>query len=89
MMQRTDVYIGFDSAWTDNVKAPGAICSVHVEKGRAIRFDDPQLVCFDEALAFIRSIRSEHDNTLIALDQPTIVPNIEGMRATEHVAPPW
>ena len=26
-----DVYIGFDSAWTDNPKAPGAICAIAIK----------------------------------------------------------
>jgi predicted RNase H-like nuclease len=48
-----DVYIGFDSAWTDNPKAPGAICAGGVENKRPVRFEPPELVSFDQALTFI------------------------------------
>ena len=81
-----DVYIGFDSAWTDNPKAPGAICAVAIENDRLTRFDAPQLVSFDQALTFIQKARSESGATLIALDQPTVVPNRTGMRPVERVA---
>ncbi len=65
-----DIYIGFDSAWTDNPKAPGAICAVGIENGRLARFHAPQLVSFGQALTFIHKARSETGATLIALDQP-------------------
>jgi predicted RNase H-like nuclease len=81
-----DIYIGFDSAWTNNSRAPGAICAVGIESGQARRFHAPQLVLFDEALAFIRSVRSGNGVTLIALDQSTRVPNVTGMRPVECVA---
>jgi predicted RNase H-like nuclease len=81
-----DIYIGFDSAWANNPKAPGAICAVGVEEGGAVQFHEPRLVSFDEALRFIRSVRSEKGNTLVALDQPTVVPNLTGMRPVERVA---
>jgi predicted RNase H-like nuclease len=81
-----DIYIGFDSAWTDNPKAPGAICAVGIEDGHATLFHAPQLVSFDEALAFIQKVRSDSGVTLIALDQPTLVPNLTSMRPVERVA---
>jgi predicted RNase H-like nuclease len=81
-----DVFIGFDSAWTDNPKAPGAICAVGIEDGRTTRFHAPHLASFGEALVFIRSVRSDNGTTLVALDQPTVVPNRTGMRPVERVA---
>jgi predicted RNase H-like nuclease len=81
-----DIYIGFDSAWADNPKAPGAICAVGIKDGGTVRFHEPQLVLFDQALSFIRDVRSDNGNTLIALDQPTVVPNLTRMRPVEHVA---
>jgi predicted RNase H-like nuclease len=81
-----DIYIGFDSAWTDNPKAPGAICAVGIKDGHPARFDAPRLVSFDQALTFIRQVRSDSGNTLIALDQPTVVPNLTSMRPVERVA---
>lgn len=80
-----DTYVGFDSAWTDNPKAPGAICAISVENGRPAAFHAPQLVSFAEALAFIQTVRSPVGATLIALDQPTIVPNLTSMRPVERV----
>lgn len=81
-----DTYIGFDSAWTDNPKAPGAICAVFAEANQIVRFDQPQLASFKEALSFIRSIRLSDGLTLVALDQPTIVTNASGMRPVERAA---
>lgn len=81
-----DAYIGFDSAWTDNSKARGAICALCVEDGHPVHFHAPRLVSFDEALTFIRNVRHDDGATLIALDQPTVVPNMTGMRPVERVA---
>jgi predicted RNase H-like nuclease len=71
-MHSNDVYIGFDSAWTDNQKAPGAICAVSVDDGQLLRLHAPRLVSFAEELAFIREIRSADGVTLVAPDQPTV-----------------
>ena len=46
----------------------------------------PRLVSFDQALAFIRSAQSPSGVTLVALDQPTIVPNSLSMRPVERAA---
>lgn len=81
-----DVYVGFDSAWTDKPKAPGAICAVVIQGGRTVAWYPPRLARFDEALAFIRDIRSANGVTLIALDQPTVVPNATSMRPVERAA---
>ncbi len=81
-----DIYIGFDSAWADNPKSPGAICAVGIEHGVPVQFHEPRLVSFDQALRFIRDVRTENGSTLVALDQPTVVPNLTGMRPVERVA---
>ncbi len=81
-----DIYIGFDSAWTDNPKAPGAICAIGIENGRPGQFHAPQLVSFDQALTFIQNARSTDGATIVALDQPTVVPNLTSMRPVERVA---
>ena len=79
-------FMGFDSAWTDNRKAPGAICSITYD-GRAMRdFRPPQLVGFGDALSFIRAVDRDGQASLIALDQPTVVPNAAGTRPVEKVA---
>jgi predicted RNase H-like nuclease len=81
-----DIYIGFDSAWADNPKAPGAICAVGIKDGVPVQFHDPQLVSFDQALKFIQDVRTDNGTTLVALDQPTLVPNLTGMRPVERAA---
>lgn len=81
-----DIYVGFDSAWTDNLEVPGAICAVGIENDQPVRFHPPQLMSFDQALSFIQKTRSEDGATLIALDQPTVVPNLTSMRPVERVA---
>jgi predicted RNase H-like nuclease len=80
-----DIYIGFDSAWTDSPRAPGAICAVGIEGSDASLFHAPQLVSFDQALAFIQSVHTANGATIVALDQPTRVPNLTGMRPVERV----
>lgn len=81
-----DTYIGFDSAWTDKKNAPGAICALSFEGSRPAEFHEPRLATFAEALEFIAQVRSSDGATLVALDQPTIVPNLTSMRPVERVA---
>jgi predicted RNase H-like nuclease len=81
-----DMFVGFDSAWTDNPRAPGAICAVGFEDAHPVQFHEPRLAGFDQALSFISGVRSDSGNTLVALDQPTIVPNLTGMRPVERAA---
>ena len=84
MAKPTDVFIGFDSAWTDNAKAPGAICATGIQDGRTVAWHPPRLAGFDAAREFIQAVRSPDGVTLIALDQPTLVPNAESMRPVER-----
>lgn len=79
-------FVGFDSAWTDNSKAPGAICSIVHDRDRFSDFTTPFLVSFDDALDYVRSIHVPDHLTVVAIDQPTIVPNPSGMRPAERVA---
>jgi predicted RNase H-like nuclease len=81
-----DTFVGFDSAWTDNEKAPGAIAAICLQDGRILAWYPPRLVSFDLALTFIKDVQSPDGATLIALDQPTIVENSTGMRPVERVA---
>lgn len=83
---RSVTFVGFDSAWTDNPRAPGAIYAVTQEREGFTRFEPPRLVTFAQGLDFIRSLHNENGLTLIAIDQPTIVPNETGMRPVERVA---
>jgi predicted RNase H-like nuclease len=57
-----------------------------------VSFTQPDLVSFDEALAFINAENSTCDTCLVALDQPTIVRNRTGSRERERPRwklPPW
>jgi predicted RNase H-like nuclease len=84
--RRGAVVFGFDSAWMDNPNAPGAICAIGFDEKARPRFVVPQLVGFKEALAFIDAERRGHQLCLVALDQPSIVPNSTGGRPAERVA---
>lgn len=77
--------VGFDSAWSDNPKAPGAICACRIENDRPAIFHEPRLARFDEALALIEAWHFADDVTLVAIDQPTIVRNQTNMRPAERV----
>jgi predicted RNase H-like nuclease len=80
------VFVGFDSAWADNPKAPGAICSVVFDGDRFVDFRHPESVGFQQALTHIERVRRLDLPTLIAIDQPTIVPNDKGMRPVDRAA---
>lgn len=84
--RRGVIFFGFDSAWMDNPKAPGAICAIGFDNTAKPRFIAPQLVGFSEALAFIETEQRGHRLCLVALDQPSIVPNATGGRPAERVA---
>lgn len=77
------VIFGFDSAWADN--APGAICALPLDAYGHASFEPPALVRFEDALEFINT-RRNFARVVVALDQPTIVPNETGMRPVERVA---
>lgn len=81
-----ETFVGFDSAWTDNPKAPGAVTALCFgDQGQCV-FHPPRLASFDQALAFIDEISDPAGVTLVALDQPTIVLNATGMRPVERAA---
>lgn len=84
--QHDMVVIGFDSAWTDNPKSPGAICAISFDgNGRSV-FHEPELANFCEAIMFINKICSGRNLSLVAIDQPTIVPNCKGSRPVDRIA---
>lgn len=76
--------IGFDSAWADN--SPGGICSLTLDKGKIVEFLKPRLVRFSDAALFVQTAKNHSAYVLIALDQPTLVPNSSGIRPVERVA---
>lgn len=81
-----EAFIGFDSAWTDNRRNPGAICALIVDDDQPSVFHPPSLVTFDQAAEFVLRTTSGCDYVLIAIDQPTVVPNEHGMRPVERLA---
>jgi predicted RNase H-like nuclease len=80
------VFVGFDSAWADNPRSPGAICAVEFDGAAFKNFNLPRLVNFAQAAAFIEQVRRPDCATIVAVDQPTIVPNKDGMRPVDRVA---
>ena len=84
--QSSTIIFGFDSAWTDAAKAPGAICAIAFDERGQVEFHEPRLVSFADARAFIGSIRQNFFVSLVALDQPTVVPNSAGSRPVDKVA---
>src|SRR4051812_18594371 len=80
------VVVGFDSAWADNPRKPGAICSTRYEGGRCVHFEPPRPVSFAKGLAFIAAVEEPGIPLLLALDQPTIVPNVARSRPVDKVA---
>jgi predicted RNase H-like nuclease len=77
--------IGFDSAWTDNPKAPGAVCVIRIDVDGRAQCAEPELASFGRALEIIRLEKARFPHVLIALDQPTIVTNLTGSRPVERV----
>ena len=84
--QSSTIIFGFDSAWTDAAKAPGAICAIAFDERGQVEFHEPRLVSFADARAFIGSLRQDFSVSLVALDQPTVVPNSAGSRPVDKVA---
>ena len=82
----TEAFIGFDSAWADNPKVPGAVSAVIRDSDGSSRFIKPQCASFSKAEEFIDAVSKDACYTLVAIDQPTIVPNQFGYRPVERVA---
>ena len=76
--------IGFDSAWAD--KSPGAMCALDFDESGRLSFEAPRLVNFRRGIQFVREAEASRACTLVAIDQPTIVPNETGSRPVERVA---
>jgi predicted RNase H-like nuclease len=76
--------VGFDSAWTDLPKNPGAVCAIRIDAAGHRSFVEPQLASFTMALDFIDRQKTAGSRCLVALDQPTIVPNIAGLRPVDR-----
>ena len=68
-----EAFIGFDSAWAG--KVPGGIVWATFEDQHLAAFAEPRLAGFKDAAQIIETLRSECDYVLVAVDQPTVVPN--------------
>ena len=79
-----EAFVGFDSAWAG--KTPGGIAWATFEGGRLTAFTEPKLARFDEAAGIIETLGSECDYVLVAVDQPTLVPNETGSRPVDRIA---
>ena len=79
-----DAFIGFDSAWAG--KVPGGIVWATFEDQHLAAFAEPRLAGFNDAAQIIDTLRSECDYVLVAVDQPTVVPNETGSRPVDGVA---
>lgn len=76
--------VGFDSAWTNRKKNPGAICALVISNETA-RFIEPRLCTFEEAQEFVERISNEAKLVIVGIDQPLIVPNLQGGRPVDLV----
>lgn len=79
-----EAFVGFDSAWGG--KQPGGIVSVSFDNGEFDSWSRPEPASFECAARIIEKLRDKHNYVLVALDQPTLVPNEKGMRPVEKVA---
>ena len=79
-----EAFVGFDSAWTG--KVPGGITCATFEGGRLHAFLEPKPACFEGAARIIERCRDECGHVLVAIDQPTLVPNETDTRPVERVA---
>ena len=78
------IIFGFDSAWTD--KNPGAMCVLSFDDCGQVTYNPPRLAKFRDALSHIELLRMPAGRTVVAIDQPTIVPNASGIRPAERIA---
>lgn len=76
-------FVGFDSAWGG--RNPGAIAYAIFQRGTLEGEELPQLASFLQASAIINYLQRECDDVLVAIDQPTIVPNQRGSRPVDGV----
>lgn len=77
-------YTGFDSAWTDSADKPGAILTIYENELGELACEEPRLATFADAVVDIKAISSHTPFHLVAIDQPTIVPNVSGCRPVER-----
>lgn len=82
----SSLLVGFDSAWTANNS--GAIAAlIRNDAGNFIEISSPQVVNYNQATMQIQTWQNQLNptNTIIMLDQPTIVNNQVGQRPVENI----
>ena len=79
-----EAFVGFDSAWAG--KNPGGVCFASFQNGQLDHLETPKPADFERAKSVVERCHREADFTLVAIDQPTMVPNSTGMRPVERVA---
>ncbi len=79
-------FVGFDSAWADNPKVPGAICAVDYDGRGFTALAAPHCVGFEAARRLVESHRCPDRPILVGLDQPLIVSNDAGSRPVDRLA---
>ncbi len=82
----TSLVVGFDSAWTAH-NSGAIVGALALGDGQLTDLGTPEIADFCQATLLIRKWREEHkvQNTLILLDQPTIVANATGRRPVERI----
>ena len=84
MSSGREAFVGFDSAWAGN--APGGIASATFSPDGLVDVRLPEPAGFDDAARIVEALASAHDYVLVAIDQPTVVPNQTGSRPVDRVA---
>ena len=84
MSSGREAFVGFDSAWAGN--APGGIASATFSQDSLLETRLPEPAGFDDAARIIEALASTHAYVLVAIDQPTVVPNQTGSRLVDRVA---
>ena len=79
-----EAFVGFDSAWAG--KTPGGIAAATFSQDRLLETRLPEPAGFDHAAAIVEELASTHHYVLVAIDQPTVVPNQSGSRPVDRVA---
>lgn len=81
-----EAFVGFDSAWTGQ-KTGGLVCaSIRTNEEPEVNVVHDPPPNFETAATWIRDLVSRHDYVLVAIDQPTIVPNLSKSRPVDRVA---
>ena len=79
--------IGLDSAWTEGgTPAPSSGCC-KLAITNSSKLEEPQVVNFEGAKTLIHKLQQQHspEQTVIFIDQPTIVKNERGSRQAEKI----